>query len=177
MKLTSKEENEIIKKYDGLVWKLARKYGANGFHITEDLHQEGQIGVLEAIRYYDPEKGVPFEKTAALYITKHIQRYLQRKNNFIRVPFDLCDTHAFENRVYFAGDTQEATCLDTPDYDDSDNEMLSLLEDIAREKYDEEHYDVIIMDAWHWVRKHHKGYDTYNEVREQIINELREEFE
>lgn len=64
-----KSERELLKKYERLVHKLAWKYGFTATSSThEDLAQEGYIGLLNAIRSYDPEKGAKFMTWAYYHI-------------------------------------------------------------------------------------------------------------
>lgn len=54
-------ELQLIVKYGKLVHKLAWKYSHSIPSLThEDLTQEGNIGLLKAIRTYDPTKGAKF---------------------------------------------------------------------------------------------------------------------
>lgn len=54
-------EIEILNKYERLVHKLARKFAFTANTFThEDLVQEGRIGLLQALRTYDPLQGTKF---------------------------------------------------------------------------------------------------------------------
>lgn len=56
-----KSQLQIINQYERLVHKLARKYGFTAAsHTHDDLAQEGRIGLINAIRTYDPERGTRF---------------------------------------------------------------------------------------------------------------------
>ena len=57
----------------------------------EDLMQEGYIALCEAVRHYDPEKGVAFITYAAFWIRQGMQRYIENCGNVVRIP-----THARE---------------------------------------------------------------------------------
>ena len=48
--------------------------------------QEGYLGLCEAVRYYDAEKGVPFINYAALWIRQVMQRYIDNSGNVVRIP-------------------------------------------------------------------------------------------
>lgn len=62
---------ELISRYTRLVRACARPlFLAGGDH--EDLVQEGMIGLLEAIRSYDPEQGAAFSGFAALCVRRRM---------------------------------------------------------------------------------------------------------
>ena len=70
-------EEELVAEYSRLVRKCARPYflaGGDG----EDLIQEGMLGLLSAIRGFDPDRGVPFEGYAELCIRRRIYSALRR---------------------------------------------------------------------------------------------------
>lgn len=56
-------ETQVVEKYRRLaVWqacRFSRRYGVD--YLAEDLQQEAQIGLLRAIRTYDPSYGYEFE--------------------------------------------------------------------------------------------------------------------
>lgn len=59
----------IIKQYERLVHKLARKYSFTATsHTHEDLTQEGFIGLLQAIRTFDPNRGARFMTWAYYHV-------------------------------------------------------------------------------------------------------------
>lgn len=61
----------IVKRYSRLVKTCARPYFLVGAD-AEDLLQEGMLGLLDAIREFDSEKGVPFGAFARLCVTRKI---------------------------------------------------------------------------------------------------------
>jgi RNA polymerase sigma-B factor len=101
MKLTKEEVNELIidfqqtesksaqlalvEHYTGLVDTLAKKY-SKGKSFHEDLRQVGMIGLLGAIRRYDPTIGKPFEAFAIPTIIGEIKRFLRDKTWSVHVP-------------------------------------------------------------------------------------------
>ncbi|MBO1513635.1 RNA polymerase sigma factor SigB [Metabacillus bambusae] len=101
MKLTKDEVNELIidfqqtesksaqlalvEHYTGLVDTLAKKY-SKGKSFHEDLRQVGMIGLLGAIRRYDPTIGKPFEAFAIPTIIGEIKRFLRDKTWSVHVP-------------------------------------------------------------------------------------------
>lgn len=64
-----RSERQILKKYERLVHKLAWKYAFTATsHTHEDLTQEGYIGLLSAIKSYDPTKGAKFMTWAYYHV-------------------------------------------------------------------------------------------------------------
>jgi len=58
---SKRAQAKILQKYERLCHKLARKFAFTAqSHQHEDLVQEGRIGLLDAIRTYDPEYGTAF---------------------------------------------------------------------------------------------------------------------
>ena len=67
----SRAEEELIERYTRLVRICARPYFLAGGD-SEDLTQEGLLGLLNAIRSYDPESGVKFRPFAEVCIRNRI---------------------------------------------------------------------------------------------------------
>jgi len=59
-----------------LVYYFIKGYKNNERVDTDDLFQDGVLGLMEAIDNYDPEKGGGFSTVAGWYIKKHIRRSL-----------------------------------------------------------------------------------------------------
>ena len=68
-----------------LVQSIARKY-SNGKSYHEDIAQVGMLGLLGAIRRYDPEFGRNFEAFAVPTIIGEIKRFLRDKTWAVHVP-------------------------------------------------------------------------------------------
>ncbi|MBL8910492.1 MAG: RNA polymerase factor sigma-32 [Archangium sp.] len=89
--LTREEEVELAKKYRDtgdvkaayklvasnlrLVVKLAHEYHRNPLSLL-DLVQEGNIGLMQAVKKFDPERGVKLASYAAWWIRAYILRYI-----------------------------------------------------------------------------------------------------
>jgi RNA polymerase primary sigma factor len=67
------------------VVKVASEYRDLGLPL-EDLLNEGNLGLLEAARRYDPEKGTKFITYAIWWIRKSILKALAEQVNLVRVP-------------------------------------------------------------------------------------------
>jgi RNA polymerase sigma-32 factor len=89
--LTREEEHTLAKKYQQtgdvqaayrlvasnlrLVVKLAHEYHRNPLSLL-DLIQEGNIGLMQAVKKYDPDRGVKLSSYAAWWIRAYILRYI-----------------------------------------------------------------------------------------------------
>ncbi|HYI00776.1 RNA polymerase factor sigma-32 [Hyalangium sp.] len=89
--LTREEEHTLAKKYQQtgdvqaayrlvasnlrLVVKLAHEYHRNPLALL-DLVQEGNIGLMQAVKKYDPDRGVKLSSYAAWWIRAYILRYI-----------------------------------------------------------------------------------------------------
>ena len=56
----------LMEKYKGLVRSKARSFRLPDFGDSDDLIQEGMLGLFKALRDYDPEKEASFATFAAL---------------------------------------------------------------------------------------------------------------
>jgi RNA polymerase sigma-32 factor len=89
--LTREEEHELAVKYRDtgdvqaayrlvasnlrLVVKLAHEYHRNPLALL-DLIQEGNIGLMQAVKKYDPDRGVKLSSYAAWWIRAYVLRYI-----------------------------------------------------------------------------------------------------
>ena len=98
--LTAEEEKALarrVKKGDAaakrrlvetnlrFVVKMAIPYSNRGLSI-EDLIQEGNIGLLEGIEKFDPERGFRLTTYVSWWIRLALQRALEQKSSQIRIP-------------------------------------------------------------------------------------------
>ncbi|OGL36136.1 hypothetical protein A3F05_01480 [Candidatus Saccharibacteria bacterium RIFCSPHIGHO2_12_FULL_47_17] len=67
----SRLKEKLVEDYSGLVRAIAKHYFLAGAE-RDDLLQEGMIGLVKAIRCYDPEAGTPFKKFAQLCIKRQM---------------------------------------------------------------------------------------------------------
>lgn len=64
-------DDQLIRRHDGLCHAIARRYYAPGLD-RDDLLQEARIGLLSAFHSYDPARGLPFPRFAALAIRRRL---------------------------------------------------------------------------------------------------------
>jgi RNA polymerase sigma-32 factor len=76
--------NQLVTSHLRLVVKIAMGYRRCGLPIC-DLISEGNIGLMEAIRRFDPNKGVRFSTYAMWWIKAAIQGYTLRSRSLVRM--------------------------------------------------------------------------------------------
>lgn len=78
--------DELVECNLGFVVKVATEYRGLGLPL-EDMLNEGNLGLLEAARRFDPRKGVKFITYAIWWIRKAILQSISEKSNVVRVPY------------------------------------------------------------------------------------------
>ncbi|KGX90580.1 RNA polymerase sigma factor SigB [Pontibacillus halophilus JSM 076056 = DSM 19796] len=78
-------QEKVVLEYKDLVESIAKKYSKKS-SIHEDLVQVGMLGLLAAIRRYDPEYGKSFESFAIPTIIGEIKRFIRDKTWSVHVP-------------------------------------------------------------------------------------------
>lgn len=78
-------QEKVVLAYKDLVESLARKYSKNS-SIHEDLVQVGMIGLLAAVRRFDPGFDRTFESFAIPTIIGEIKRFIRDKTWSVHVP-------------------------------------------------------------------------------------------
>lgn len=73
----------LVVAHGRLVLSSARRYRAFGLPL-EDLIQEGNLGLLEAARRFDPAFGVRFAGYAAFWVRYAIEQYIRRNLSVVR---------------------------------------------------------------------------------------------
>ena len=99
--LTAKQEKLLFKRYSSgsenaynklighnlkLVVKFAKRYRPKTNLPFLDLIQEGNLGLMHAIKKFDIEKGIRFSTYAAYWIKQAIDRAIIYQNDDVRVP-------------------------------------------------------------------------------------------
>lgn len=98
-RLTPQEEQELARRYLGgdlaaaqrlvlshlrFVHHVARRYGRYG-HPVGDLLQEGTVGLIEAVRRFNPDRGVRLSTYAMWWIRASIQDYIVRSRSLVKI--------------------------------------------------------------------------------------------
>ena len=116
-------EEALVSEYTWLVRACVRPYFLAGGD-SEDLIQEGMLGLLSAVRSYDPAKGVKFSKYAEFCIKRRIFSAIRSASGYKHTPLN----------SYISLESQQL--------DESNTQSTRLLRDpedyvIARESADE----------------------------------------
>lgn len=94
---TERGRNEVAKKYDPLVWKIARSYVGKSNFTLDDLHAIGYVGLVEAMNSYgkktnktkaDDEQmaGFTFKSYAGYRIRIAILDRIMDEGHLVRIP-------------------------------------------------------------------------------------------
>jgi len=78
-------KQKLIKHNLRLVVKIATHYQGMGLDL-EDLVSEGNLGIIEAAKRFDFDKGAKFSSYSSFWIKQHIRKALSNKSRTIRVP-------------------------------------------------------------------------------------------
>ena len=81
----NKAREKLINANLRFVVKIAKKYQGHGLPLS-DLINEGNIGLLKAVDYYDVSRGYHFITYAVWWIKHSIQNAIARKGKIIRMP-------------------------------------------------------------------------------------------
>ncbi|MFP4661364.1 MAG: sigma-70 family RNA polymerase sigma factor [Halanaerobiales bacterium] len=105
---------EIIKSYQPLVFKLVKQINSD-LDMMMDLIQEGNIGLIDAVDSFDPERGTRFSTFALFHIRGRIFDYLKKGVNIAFYHDQIAEEyleHTVENR--FAIDRIKSTLKELP---------------------------------------------------------------
>ena len=81
---TDKEElGKIVENNSGLVWSIVKRFRGRGYE-NEDLFQIGNIGLIKAIKNFNPEYEVKLSTYAVTYIIGEIKKFI-RDDGIIKV--------------------------------------------------------------------------------------------
>src|SRR6202162_2378337 len=76
--------HKLVTSYLRLVTKIARDYRGYGLPIS-DVISEGNVGLMQALERFEPEKGFRFATYAAWWIRAAIQEYILRSWSLVRM--------------------------------------------------------------------------------------------
>src|SRR6195256_4902964 len=88
--------HKLVTSHLRLVTKIARNYRGYGLPISEAI-SDGNVGLMQAIERFEPEKGFRFATYAVWWIKAAIQEYILRSWSLVKM-----GTTANQKRVFFS---------------------------------------------------------------------------
>jgi RNA polymerase sigma-32 factor len=76
--------HKLVTSHLRLVTKIARDYRGYGLAISEAI-SEGNVGLMQAVERFEPEKGFRFATYAMWWIKAAIQEYIQRSRSLVKM--------------------------------------------------------------------------------------------
>lgn len=92
-------ENDIIVEAMPLVRKIASHLARRSTDPTEDILQVGILGLIKAVKMFDPAKSNNFKTYATYFITGEIRHYLRDKVSVIKAPREIYELAYRVNKV------------------------------------------------------------------------------
>lgn len=86
----------LVQSHLRLVVKMASKFRNYGLPIT-DLVSEGNVGLIQAVKKFDPEKGFRFSTYAMWWIRANIQEYVLRSWSLVKIGTTVAQRKLFFN--------------------------------------------------------------------------------
>ncbi len=77
--------DQLVRSNLRLVVNIAKKYGGRGMSLG-DLIEEGNLGLIKAVDYFDPDHGTRFSTYAAWWIKQSIKRALLANVQPVHIP-------------------------------------------------------------------------------------------
>ena len=114
---------QLIRKNLRLVVTLANRHIGQGVAI-DDLIQEGNMGLYEAARRYDPESGTRFSVYASLWIRKYLNESVAKLGRLVRLPHNQEYDQYKAKRAGLETESKKSVSLDAPIGDQEDEFTL-----------------------------------------------------
>ncbi|MFY3791052.1 RNA polymerase sigma factor SigB [Ureibacillus sp. MALMAid1270] len=135
-------QTELVLKYEYLVESIARKYSYTKSNY-DDIYQVGMIGLLGAIRRFDPSLGKNFEVFAIPTIIGEIKRFLRDKTWDVHVPRRIKE---LAPRIKAAVDTLTYELQHSPSIHEIANYLEVQVEDVLEAMEMSKSYQALSMD-------------------------------
>lgn len=106
----------IMDKYKSMVKKKARAMFLLGGE-TEDLIQEGMIGLIKAVRDFDPSQGVPFTGFAEICVSRQMYSAIQASKRKKHMPLNSYVSLYEESEIRQGGKKMPLIDIIEPDHE------------------------------------------------------------
>jgi RNA polymerase sigma-32 factor len=119
---------KLLSSHLRLVMSYARRYTRSGIGL-DDLVSEGNLGLVEAVRRFDPSRGTRFGTYAAWWVRAFVRRYAYANRRIVALP----STRNARRVIASLGKTQRALAADmgeAPTRDDVANALGVTSEDV-----------------------------------------------
>lgn len=131
--------NELAKKYDPLVWKIAREFNGKSEFSLEELHAIGAAGLVDAMNTYGKKtnksevsdeqvKGFTFTSWASWRIRIWILENIKDQSHLVRIPRSV---QAKERQETGRNTKSNSISVETPVGKDKDGNSKTLLDKIG----------------------------------------------
>ncbi len=90
--------NEIVKEYNSIAVVLARRFAGKGLEY-DDIYQCACLGLMNAAKRFEPERGYRFSSYAVPSVMGEIRRLFRDKGNCIRVPRRMYEIFSKANKI------------------------------------------------------------------------------
>lgn len=107
----------LVQSHLRLVVKMAMKFRSYGLPVT-DLVSEGNVGLIHAVKKFDPEKGFRFSTYAMWWIRAYIQEHVLRSWSLVKIGTTVAQKKLFFNLRKIKkriGKSDESTSALAPD--------------------------------------------------------------
>ncbi len=75
----------LVRRFEPLVRSIAAKFARQGVSY-EDLVSEGRLGLMEAAKRYDPDRGARFSTYSAYWISHYVRRARDSQGRMVHIP-------------------------------------------------------------------------------------------
>ena len=151
----------MMKKYGGIVKKEVRTVYLIGAE-TDDLIQEGMIGLFKAIRDYSPDKGAAFSNLATLCIRRQIKTAINTSNRDKHKPLNTYIS------IYANSDETESDITGDMGLGDSDMNPEAVIIAKEQKSYMEQKIEKELSSLEKKVLRYYLEGIPYSEIAEKI---------
>lgn len=151
----------MMKKYGGIVKKEVRTVYLIGAE-TDDLIQEGMIGLFKAIRDYSPDKGAAFSTFATLCIRRQIKTAINTSNRDKHKPLNTYIS------IYANSDETESDITGDMGLGDSDMNPEAVIIAKEQKSYMEQKIEKELSSLEKKVLRYYLEGIPYSEIAEKI---------